>query len=96
MNIHHAWWSVNLFQNRYEFEWPEDAAGHIRSFFISDRHLYASSASVLDLKVSPDGTDVPEGETVVCLDFNFDFYFEFFIQSYKTNLMSFNPNKKAA
>jgi len=88
---------VDLLNRHYEFEWPEDAAGPIRCFFISDRHLYACSASVLDLKPSPGGVvDVPEGETVVSLDFNFDFVQEFSIRSCKTNLMSFNPTQKAA
>ncbi|QDH49055.1 hypothetical protein PHYNN_223 [Pantoea phage Phynn] len=89
-------WTVDLLKGRHEFEWPEDVAGSIQSFFVSDRHLYACSASALDLKISPDGIDAPEDETVVCLDFSFDLYENRVIQSSKTNLKPFIPLKEIA
>lgn len=88
---------VDLLNRHYEFEWPEDAAGHIRSFYLSGGSLYACSASVLDLDIDPDdGISAPEDETVVELDSNVESNEDFSIRSCKTNLMSFNPNQKAA
>lgn len=88
---------VDLLNRHYEFEWPEDAAGHIRSFYLSGGSLCACSASVLDLDIDPDdGISAPEDETVVELDSNVESNEDFSIRSCKTNLMSFNPNQKAA
>lgn len=51
----------------YRFNWPSDAMGAISSIFVTDKKLYASSASVLRLEPFENQIQFPENETTVLI-----------------------------
>lgn len=60
---------VELWNQKYRFKWPNDSYDFIKTLYTSGGYLYATSVSVHDLLLSPDGVSLPNtfSHTTVCL-----------------------------
>lgn len=62
-------YDVTIGNADYRFMWPNDAYDHIRTFYVSDNVLYATSVSIMDLRLEPNGeitrSPIHEGTTVI-------------------------------
>lgn len=60
---------VELWNQKYRFKWPNDSYDFIKTLYTSGGYLYATSVSVHDLLLSPDGVSLPNtfSHTNVCL-----------------------------
>lgn len=62
-------YEVELWNQKYRFKWPNDSYDFINTLYTSGGYLYATSVSVHDLGLSPDGVSLPNtfSHTTVCL-----------------------------
>lgn len=62
-------YEVELWNKKYRFKWPDDSYDFINTLYTSGGYLYATSVSVHDLGLSPNGVSLPNtfSHTTVCL-----------------------------
>lgn len=80
-------YEVELWNKKYRFKWPDNSYDFINTLYTSGGYLYATSVSVHDLGLSPDGVCLPNtfSHTTVCIS-DIEYNHVSWVEASKTDL----------